>query len=883
MAEGGNPDIMGQDGTRPVFMQRTDQPPPDQPPPQPRPAFPLSQLAGQMPSMQPVQPQPLGDVSPPAAPDALPDRFWGGLPIQQPHGPLQRFVQIGTRRGPGAWGQPDFILGGARRYPGLAPGPWMPQPFEFDQIVQNVGGYFRQNGSVPVQQFSFDMMNNRGGMSLARLKGQEAAYKYLKDRSDAAAEQLHQRQTEELQSYADIYQTYKDDPDRLKQELYALEQKYNDPRLRYLLDNDPHAIQKIHDLMADRDIRNDTMSKYLEQQRKIRDDEDKRVKTRAEIEKLDAERRKAEAEAAAKEAEARAFGRKIEDLPRTPGAPTPDATTPPPTEQPSPDQQNPDVGAPPPPVDDNEDAPDQPAPQGDQEQPAPTDDQSMAQPGMMPAAMPEPIRTVRPGDPDFDPTWNAGKPYTIPMIVGGGGEPPDIPPQPGFGDEPPKPQPPAQPPQPAPGPPPLPQAPPMPAQPPAPQPAPGRPQPAPGPAPGPAPAPEPTPTERPPTPAPKPGTRLKPAEPEIDAEFPQLFIPPGRTAEQAKQDALRVFEQGPKGLPYQSFSRYSPQAADERLVNDATARNASLIQSAFDKILAQVKQGKPNDPWQKKAAESARATRAVQKLDPGMAAKMGSILRGESPIPVTGFAANSPYLQTLDTIAHRIDPTFGQYRYKVNSETRANFTRGQLAQQRISTNRALGHLFLLYYLGQQLDNMTFPDFNALINNLRTKVGDARANDFQIAMNAVSNEMERAFRGTGGSQTGIEEIKSRLSTAQSKAQLLGALATEADLLKKQMDAAADVFSSATYTDTRGVDLLSPDAKRSFRILSRVPFSGTYTWPDGTRSPDKPPNRTPGPKALADLAWIKAHPDDLKGVEDRKQKLIEYGLGDLIPDE
>jgi len=803
------------------------------------------------------------------------------------------------RRDPREWGRPDFILQGARRYPGMAPGPWMPQQDDIAGLIQSVGGWLTQNGSDSVASMAGQLTGTQQGMTVARMKGQEIALKFMQERQKYAQEALLQRQTDELMAYADIYQTFSDDPEKQREEIDALERKYGDRHVRYLLDNDPDALRKIHELMSRRDMYNDTMAKVAAQDQKRYDEELKRKKDEAEIKKYEAETKKAEAEAEKARAQAGAERWKPEwNAPLTPVPPRAgEAPTPPPL------PGQPPEGAQPPAKPDiygggPVDAPDPEAGQpGHTEQDYKPGDQTQPQ---TPPAAPEPAPQP-PSEDQSDQESHAdlpapgARPVALKVPVPG----PDagLPTEPGFDDSgviktpggdfirtdpqrPPAPPPPKQ----------TDRLPSAPA--PAPAPAPGGPPPVQGPGdvlqptrpPGPD-APLDVPDERvppPPAPAVPPIPQVAPVQkmPEIQVKFPDLQMAPGSNIERTREEALQYYEN--MKLPYSTFSRNAAQAGNERERNDYAMFNSDRIRQVMDAILAQVPQGTGKESWQEQATRAARILRAVEKIDPALASVLGQVLRGDTQLPMTGFAANTPVYKLMDTLAHRIDPTFGAGRWQVNNRTRVAYHVGTQAQQRISTNRSIGHLADLWFAVQVMDNSRFQDFNAFVNSVRTRLaGDARGPNFDVALNAVANEMERAFRGSGGSQKGIDEIKASMSRIHSKAQMLGWIATSAQLLKEQMDSAASIYSEATFAPKTGEDMLDDRARDFYRQLSRIPTSGQWIWTDGKWRTDPPPKRPPDATEQKYIQFIVSHPHELRSKFFR-QTILERGLGDYIPD-
>lgn len=207
------------------------------------------------------------------------DTPWRSLPVNR-----EPYIRRFGRRHHSEWGQPDYIIEGARRYPGVAPGPWMPQADEINRLIYQVGSQLMMNGSNPVAQLAGQMTNARGLYAQATLKGQKAQSDYQYEVYDQNRRILLDKQTDELKKYSGIYAVYGKDPEELRQHLVELANEFNDPELLKVLNN--KGVQAAEDLLHTRDNLNKDIMASVAQADKHReavaDEELKRAKAQHE-------------------------------------------------------------------------------------------------------------------------------------------------------------------------------------------------------------------------------------------------------------------------------------------------------------------------------------------------------------------------------------------------------------------------------------------------------------------------------------------------------------------------------------------------------------------------------------------------------------------------
>jgi hypothetical protein len=206
----------------------------------------------------------------------------------------------------------------------------------------------------------------------------------------------------------------------------------------------------------------------------------------------------------------------------------------------------------------------------------------------------------------------------------------------------------------------------------------------------------------------------------------------------------------------------------------------------------------------------------LKTLPAPLAAQVKMLSEGRRPFPA-GAAMRSPAIQELIAAAAQYDPTLDAANSATRVATRKEFTSGMTARNITAINTALGHLGSLSSIGKKLNNTSFPLYNSVANALVTASGDARTTEFDIKRHAVVDELEKAFRGSGGTQAGIEEWKQSINAAQSPEQMRAAIATGVELLNSRLEALNGQYSQGMGRSSDPLQLLNPHAREVFNAL------------------------------------------------------------------
>ena len=152
----------------------------------------------------------------------------------QPQVP-QNYIPYPYHRSMGEMGKPDFILQGAMNFPGVSPGPYMPQPRDTLGIVRNsglfLGGMGGMAGGLGMMRFYANYLKARqaGQLQQAQLLHQQYALQSEKVEVDTARR---------LQAYGEAWSLYGGDKDpnaRLKPALIAAANELQDSGMQNLL------------------------------------------------------------------------------------------------------------------------------------------------------------------------------------------------------------------------------------------------------------------------------------------------------------------------------------------------------------------------------------------------------------------------------------------------------------------------------------------------------------------------------------------------------------------------------------------------------------------------------------------------------------------------
>lgn len=217
--------------------------------------------------------------------------------------------------------------------------------------------------------------------------------------------------------------------------------------------------------------------------------------------------------------------------------------------------------------------------------------------------------------------------------------------------------------------------------------------------------------------------------------------------------------------------------------NAATnARRAATAEQAANPLAA-VTGGKPAA-----TATSPTGDDFLKTLPANIQSEVKAYAEGRRPFP-SGMALKSPYFQSLIQLVGQYDPTFDAANYNARNKARTDLTspNGQGAKTINALNTVLQHAGKLSDLIEKLDNYESPIGNAIVNPLRKATGNTAVTNYNAVAPQVMKEIERAWRGTGGSAGEIKDLIASLSVNLGKQQQREGLQQLMELVKGKLDA------------------------------------------------------------------------------------------------
>lgn len=182
----------------------------------------------------------------------------------------QDYIAAEPREDHTQWGKPDHILEGARNYPGVTPGPFMPfGQAQMAQVFHQSAAGLANFGSSGISPMGAAAAAYQTNYIKGLMQGQEWRARMAKLKMEQAAAELQEKQDRESLKYAEIFSAYENDP-KLKDKLreYAIGTD-DHPRDQIMLDalNTSDGIAAAKRLQSTRDWHNLNLAK-TNQQRK---------------------------------------------------------------------------------------------------------------------------------------------------------------------------------------------------------------------------------------------------------------------------------------------------------------------------------------------------------------------------------------------------------------------------------------------------------------------------------------------------------------------------------------------------------------------------------------------------------------------------------------
>lgn len=176
-------------------------------------------------------------------------------------------------------------------------------------------------------------------------------------------------------------------------------------------------------------------------------------------------------------------------------------------------------------------------------------------------------------------------------------------------------------------------------------------------------------------------------------------------------------------------------------------------------------------------------------------AKLPPMIRDQAQALVDGRRALDPRLaskplgQTIINAAYALDPTFDQGNYNARYKARTDLTNpGGTGGKTIGAlNTAIQHAGKLSDLIETLDNSNVPLVNAIVNPLKSAAGSTAVTNFDTVAPQLAKEIERVWRGAGGTAGEIHDLIDTIGHNKGKQQQREALQQFVELAKGKLDA------------------------------------------------------------------------------------------------
>lgn len=221
----------------------------------------------------------------------------------------------------------------------------------------------------------------------------------------------------------------------------------------------------------------------------------------------------------------------------------------------------------------------------------------------------------------------------------------------------------------------------------------------------------------------------------------------------------------------------------------------------------------------------------LQSLPESIRSQVKAVVEGRMQ-PPSGFALKSPQIQALMRAAAQYEPGFDLTKWGARAATAKDFASGQAAKNVTSLNTVVGHLADLKEKADALDNYSIPTVNSVKNVFNSETGDPRVNNFNLARNAVADELAKVFKGSGISDHEIAQWKGTLNASQSPDQLKGAVKTAIGLMESRLYALNDQRDRGMNTSSQPRDLLTDKSKAALAKIE------AWANGDATKSEAKP---------------------------------------------
>lgn len=226
----------------------------------------------------------------------------------------------------------------------------------------------------------------------------------------------------------------------------------------------------------------------------------------------------------------------------------------------------------------------------------------------------------------------------------------------------------------------------------------------------------------------------------------------------------------------------------------------------------------------------------LQSLPESIRSQVKAIVEGRMQ-PPSGFALKSPQIQALMRAAAQYEPGFDLTKWSARTATNKDFASGAAAKNVTSLNTVIGHLSDLKEKAEALGNYNsgFGPLTTTVNQYgnayNSASGRPEVNNFNLARNAVADELSKVFKGSGISDHEIAQWKSTLNESMTPDQLKGAVKTAIGLMESRLYALNDQRDRGMNTSSQPRDLLTDKSKAALAKIEQWASGETAGKPVG----------------------------------------------------
>lgn len=193
--------------------------------------------------------------------------------------------------------------------------------------------------------------------------------------------------------------------------------------------------------------------------------------------------------------------------------------------------------------------------------------------------------------------------------------------------------------------------------------------------------------------------------------------------------------------------------------------------------------------------------------------KWGDVISPRTPMAVK---------QQFAAEVKQINPNFNSGDFTVEQKVREDFTSGTDSNSLTAINRAREHMGVFMQTAKDLDNGNVQAFNKLGNAIGAQFGSDKPGNFQIAKQAFSAEVGKAFAGASVAEGDRTELQKSISSASSFQQLAGAARTADSLLAGAQKVLKQKYDQGRQGNPNfGGQNSSPSANNPFAQFGGVP--------------------------------------------------------------